>query len=137
MLELNSSFLWIFFLIWFLYFALNRVFFKPVGRIISEREAKIAADAGRQESMVSEIEARTRAVETELGRARKEAQRIKEGWLKDGEEVRGRAVNEARERAARMLAERIAQLEVEIAASERALESQVSLFSDKIKQAYL
>jgi F-type H+-transporting ATPase subunit b len=137
MLELNSSFLWIFFLVWVLYFALNRIFFKPVGRIISEREAKIAADAGRQESMVAEIETRTRAVETELGQARKEAQRIKEGWLKNGEEIRNRTVNEARERAARMLAERIAQLDVEIAASERALESQVSLFSDMIKQAYL
>ena len=38
MLELNSSFLWIFFLLWLLYFTLNRFFFKPVGRIISERE---------------------------------------------------------------------------------------------------
>lgn len=137
MLELNSSFLWIFFLIWVLYFALNRIFFKPVGRIISEREAKIAADTGRQESMVAEIENRTRAVETQLGQARREAQRIKEGWLKDGEEIRIRTVNDARERAARMLEERIAQLEVEIAASERTLEAQVSLFSDKIKQAYL
>ena len=41
MLELNSSFLWIFFLLWLLYFTLNRFFFKPVGRIISEREVAL------------------------------------------------------------------------------------------------
>ena len=30
MLDLNSSFLWIFFLVWLLYLVLNRIFFKPV-----------------------------------------------------------------------------------------------------------
>jgi F-type H+-transporting ATPase subunit b len=137
MLDLNSSFLWIFFLVWALYLALNRIFFRPVGRIIGEREAKIAADSGRLEGLMAEIETRTRAVESELGKARREAQQIKEGWLKNGEEIRGRAVGDARQRAAQLLAESMTQLESEIAASERELESQVSLFSDKIRQAYL
>jgi F0F1-type ATP synthase membrane subunit b/b' len=78
MLELNSSFLWIFFLIWLLYFVLNRVFFKPIGGIILQREAKIAADSGRHENMVAQIEDRTRAVEERLSQAEKTAQLEKE-----------------------------------------------------------
>lgn len=137
MLELNSSFLWIFFLLWFLYFALDRVFFKPVGRIINEREAKAAADKSRQESMLAAIESRTRSLEEQLGQARREAQRIREEWLRNGEETRARAVAEARERSAKVMAEKMTQLEGEIAAAEGALTAQVAVFSDTIRQAYL
>lgn len=137
MLELNSSFLWIFFLIWLLYFILNHVFFKPIGGIIEQREAKIAADSGRHASMVAEIEDRARAVEERLSQARREAQRTQGDWLKQGEEVRSRAVAAAREQAARVLDEKTAQLEKEIAAAEQVLLQQVSAFSAKIRQSYL
>jgi F0F1-type ATP synthase membrane subunit b/b' len=137
MLDLNSSFLWIFFLVWLLYLVLNRIFFKPIHAIISEREAKVAADSGRQENMVAEIETRTQSVEDQLREARKEARRIKEEWLENGEQIRSRTVAEARENAARIMADNIAQLESEIAAAEQVLEKQISVFSDKIKEAYL
>lgn len=137
MLDLNSSFLWIFFLVWLLYLVLNRVFFKPVGQIIDARESKIAADSQKQESMMAEIETRTRAVEDQLGQARKDARQIREEWLKNGEEVRAKAVAQAKERAALVLSEKIAALEGEIVAVEHVLEKQVAAFSEKIRQAYL
>jgi F-type H+-transporting ATPase subunit b len=137
MLELNSSFIWIFFLVWLLYVVLDRLFFRPVGGIIAQREAKIAADSGRQESMVAEIEERARAVESRLSQARLEAQRSREEWLKNGEEIRVRTVTVAREQVARVMAQKIAQLESEIGAAESSLLQQVSVFSDKIRHAYL
>jgi len=137
MLDLNSSFIWIFFLVWLLYLVLNRIFFKPIHAIISEREAKVAADSSRQESMVAEIETRTLAVENQLSQARKDAWRIKEDWFQNGEQIRSRTVAAARENAARVMADNIAQLDSEITAAEQALEKQISVFSDKIKQAYL
>jgi F-type H+-transporting ATPase subunit b len=137
MLDLNSSFIWIFFLVWLLYLVLNRIFFKPIHAVISEREAKVAADSSRQESMVAEIETQTRTVEDQLSQARKAARRIKEEWLANGEQIRSRTVAAARENAARVMADNIAQLESEIAAAEQALEKQISVFSEKIRQAYL
>ena len=137
MLDLNSSFLWIFFLVWLLYLVLNRIFFKPVQAIIGEREAKVAADSSRQEYMVAEIETRTRAVEDQLSEARKQARRIKEEWLENGELTRSRTVTQARENAARIMADNMAQLESEIAAAEQVLEKKVAAFSDQIRQAYL
>ncbi|MFH2108399.1 MAG: hypothetical protein ABII93_07005 [Chrysiogenia bacterium] len=137
MLDLNSSFIWIFFLIWLLYLILNRIFFKPINEIITARETKISTDSNRQESLVAEIETRTRAIETQLSQARKEAQQIKEGLLKNGEEIRNKTVTSAKEQAVRVLAEKMSQLESEIVAAENTLEMQISVFSDKIKQAYL
>jgi F0F1-type ATP synthase membrane subunit b/b' len=137
MLDLNSSFIWIFFLVWLLYLILDRIFFKPIHAIITEREAKVAADSSRQEGMVAEIETRTLAVENLLSQARKDAWRIKEEWFQNGEQIRSRTVAAARENAARILTENIAQLESEITAAEQALEKQIAVFSDKIKQAYL
>ncbi|TFG79735.1 MAG: hypothetical protein E4H23_04940 [Chrysiogenales bacterium] len=137
MLDLNSSFIWIFFLIWLLYLILNRIYFKPINEIITARETKISADSNRQESMVAEIETRTGAIEAQLSQARKEAQQIKEGLLKNGEEIRNRTVTSAKEQAVRVLAEKMSQLESEIVAAENTLEMQISVFSDKIKQAYL
>jgi len=137
MLDLNSSFIWIFFLIWLLYLILNRIFFKPINEIITARETKISTDTNRQESMVAEIETRTRAIEAQLSQARREAQQIKEGLLKNGEDIRSRTVTSAKEQAVRVLDEKMSQLESEIVAAENTLAMQISVFSDKIKQAYL
>ncbi|HOW44684.1 MAG TPA: hypothetical protein PK919_05885 [Candidatus Aminicenantes bacterium] len=137
MLELNSSFLWIFFLLWLLYFALGRVFFRPIGRVIGEREARSAEERGRQERMMAEIEGRTRSLEDQLGRARSEAQRVREQWLRAGEESRARTVAEARERSARLLDETLARLDGEIASAQRELEAQVAGFSETIRSTFL
>jgi len=137
MLDLNSSFIWIFFLVWLLYFFLNRIFFKPIGEIITARETKIAADAQRQESMMAEIETRTRAVESRLSQARKDAQQTKEEWLKNGEELRAKTVAQAKKQAAAVLDAKIVQLQDEIASAEQVLEKQIAAFSEKIRQAYV
>ncbi len=137
MLELNSSFLWIFFLLWFLFFSLERFFFRPVGRIIGEREAKAAADNERQRSLLAEVEARTGSLEERLGLARQEARLKREEWQRQGEEARARVVAEARERSERMMADKLAQLDREIVAAERELATQVAAFSEEIRRAFL
>jgi F-type H+-transporting ATPase subunit b len=137
MLDLNSSFLWVFFLIWLLYIVLNRVFFKPVGGIIAARETKIAGDTRRLENMLAEIETQTQAVESQLSQARKETQHIKEEWAQNGDEIRQKSVAQAKEQAARILGEKITELESEIVAAESTLERQIAAFSQKIRQAYL
>lgn len=137
MLELNSSFLWIFFLLWFLFFSLERFFFRPVGRIIGEREAKAASDKERQQGLLAEVEARTGSLEERLGRARQEARQAREEWQRQGEETRARVVAEARERSARMMAEKLSQLDREIVAAERELAAQVVAFSEEIRRAFL
>jgi F-type H+-transporting ATPase subunit b len=137
MLDLNYSLFWIFFIVWGLYIVLNRIFFKPVSRIIDEREAKIAADSHSLESMLGEIEAHTKSLEGQLAQARKDSFQIKENWLKNGEQVREKTVTLAKEQAARFLEEKMAELEEEIVTAEAILTNKIAMFSEKIKQAYL
>jgi len=137
MLDLNSSLLWIFFMVWGLYLVLTRIFFKPVGKIIDEREAKIAADSKRLQGMVSQVEIHTQALETQMAQARKDALQIREEWSRKGEGVRALSLSEAKEKAVRIMDEKMNQLESEVKIAEKTLEKQVAVFSEKIKQAYL
>jgi len=137
MLDLNSSMLWIFFMVCGLYLVLTRIFFKPVGKIIDERESRVAADSGRLQNMMDQVEIHTQDMETRLAQAHKEALHIREEWSRKGEEVRARVLAEAREKSARILEAKMSELEAEVIAAEKTLEKEIVAFSEKIKQAYL
>ncbi len=137
MLELNSSFVFVFLLIWGLMIVLNRIFFRPVGRILDEREARVKGDSEKLDSLVREIEEKTRRVEVMIADARDESFRIREGWIRKGEEFRETLIENAREKSARQFEEQMKRLETEIAAAQKQLESEVSVFSQKIKEAFL
>lgn len=137
MLDLNSSIFWTFLMVCGLYLALTRIFFRPIGKIIDEREAKAAADSRRLQGMTELVETHTRELEKQMEEARQEAQRIREEWLKKGEDVRARALSEAKERSARVMETKMAQLEKEISDAEKTLEKEIVVFSEKIREAYL
>jgi F-type H+-transporting ATPase subunit b len=137
MLDLNSSLLWIFFMVWGLYLVLTRIFFKPIGKIIDEREAKIAVDSDRLQGMINQVEIHTQTLETRMAQARKDALQIREEWSKKGEDLRALALATAKEKAARIMDEKMNELESEIMAAEKTLEKEIAVFSAKIKQAYL
>jgi F-type H+-transporting ATPase subunit b len=137
MLDLNSSVLWTFLMLCVLYFVLTRIFFKPVGKIIEAREAKIATDSNRLQGMMKQVEIHTQALETQMDQAREEAQRIREEWSKKAEGVRALALSAAKDKAARIMDEKMSELEIEIRGAEAALEKEIVFFSERIKQAYL
>jgi len=124
-------------MVWALYIVLNRIFFKPVGKIIDEREARVAVDSERLQGMMNQVEIHTQAVETQMAEARKDALQIREDWSKKGEDVRAHALSEAKEKAARIMKEKMNALEVEVRAAEKTLEKEIVVFSEKIRQAYL
>jgi F-type H+-transporting ATPase subunit b len=137
MLELNSSLLWVFFMVWGLYLVLTRIFFKPVGKIIAERESRVAADGERLQGMLDLVESRTQSLENQIAQARQEAAQIREEWAAQGEGIRARSLAEAKEKATRTLNEKMDELSAEVVSAEKALEKQIVVFSEKIKQAYL
>jgi len=137
MLDLNSSILWTFLMVCGLYFILTRIFFRPVGKIIDEREAKTAADNERLRGMTTQVEDHARALERQMDQARKDAAQIREEWSRKGESVRSQALAEAKEKAAWFMEEKMNELETEVSAAEKTLEKEIAAFSEKIRQAYL
>jgi F-type H+-transporting ATPase subunit b len=137
MLDLNSSIFWTFLLVCGLYVALTRIFFRPVAKVIDEREAKAAADNERLQTMTAQVEGHARDLENQMDRARQDAARIREEWSKKGEAVRAQALAEAKDKAATFMEERLSELEAEVKAAEKTLEKEIAAFSEKIRQAYL
>jgi F0F1-type ATP synthase membrane subunit b/b' len=124
-------------MVWGLYLVLTRIFFKPLEKIINEREAKIAVDSDRLQGMLDQVESHTQTLETQMGQARKDALQIREEWSKKGEGIRALALSAAKENAARIMDDKMNQLEIEVKAAEKTLEKEIAVFSAKIKQAYL
>lgn len=137
MLNLDSSVFIVVVLVWLLLMVLDKLYFKPVGTVIDQREAKIKRESAQIESMTAEIEEKTRHIETTLKDAKKDASRIKEELIKKGETVREKIVTDAREKSKELFNSKMIELEREIAAAEEQLVKQIALFSDKMKEIFI
>ncbi len=137
MLNLDSSLLFVLLLVWLLSWLLNKIYYKPVGNVIHKREARVEQDSRKLESLTSEIEQKTGAIEDKLRDARQNAMRIREELFQKGEAVRNQTVTEAREKARTQLAESMKKLEKEIQSAEQKLEQEVEEFSHKIIDIFL
>ena len=62
MLDLDISIFFIMFLVWFLMSILNKIYYKPVGNLIGERESKIKKDSEQIEALSNEIEEKTQKI---------------------------------------------------------------------------
>jgi F-type H+-transporting ATPase subunit b len=137
MLELDISLFGVFALVAILLFVLNRVYFKPVGQVMEERENKIETENAGIDTNMREIEEKTQHIETVLKDAQKDSRKIKEELIKKGEEVREQVIINARENSKEMLAARMKQLDEEIMMAEKKLEQEISVFSNKIKEIFM
>jgi F-type H+-transporting ATPase subunit b len=137
MLNLDSSVFIVVVLVWLLLMVLDKVYFKPVGTVIDEREAKIKRESDLIDAMTADIEEKTLHIETTLKDTRKEAARIKEELIKKGESVREKIVTDAREKSKELFKSKMIELDREIADAEKQLVDQVALFSDKLKEIFI
>ena len=123
--------------VWFLMVVLNRLYFKPVGRIMAQRESKIQEESSRIDSMTREIEEKTQLIEQTLKDTKKESTQIKGELIKKGETTREQIITDARETSRKHLETKKKELDREIAGAEEKLEKQISVFSEKMKEIFI
>ncbi len=116
---------------------LNKLFFKPVGGIIKEREVKVKADSEILQNMVEQINDKTSKIESELKKARREAGRLKEDLIKEGESVKDKIIEETRDKTKTLMLQKMTELETTLVEAEKKLGKEISSFSDKIKEKFL
>ncbi len=116
---------------------LNKLFFKPVGGIIKEREVKVKADSEILQNMVEQINEKTSKIESELKKARREAGRLKEDLIKEGESVKDKIIEETRDKTKTLMLQKMTELETTLVEAEKKLGKEISSFSDKIKEKFL
>lgn len=137
MLNLDVSVLVVIVIIWLLMNILNKIYFSPVGKILTERETKIARDSQKLESMTVEIEEQTRTIEKVLSDSRRESLHLQEEIIQKGEAVRDRLIADAREKSKSLFDRRMRQLDLEISRAEKQLSGEIESFSRKVRDAFL
>jgi len=137
MLDLDISLFFISALVGILMVVLNKIYLKPVGQILEERETKIEKETNQIETMSRKIDEKTQDIEKVLKNTQMESRKIKEELIKKGEEVREQIIANAREKSKTMFDTKMKQLDDEIITAEKKLEQQIGAFSDKIKDIFL
>jgi F-type H+-transporting ATPase subunit b len=116
---------------------LDKLFFKPIGGVIKEREEKIKADSNTLQSMFEQINEKTEQIEQELRMAKRDAGKLKEELINEGETVRDKIIEETRNKAKNLMDEKMKELDEKVSNAEKKLRKEIASFSDKIKEKFL
>jgi len=137
MLDLDISILIVFVLVGILLVVLNRLYYKPIGEVMAERESKIKKENTQIETNLNEIDDKTLHIEEVLKETQKESRNIREDLIKKGEEVRDQMLQDAREKSRHLFESKMKQLDDQILIAEKKLEQEIDVFSNKIKDIFL
>jgi F-type H+-transporting ATPase subunit b len=137
MLDLDLSLIVVSVLVGILMLVLNRLYLRPIGQVIHQRETKIAEETSQIETNMLTIDEKTRHIEAVLKEAQKASRDIKEELIQKGEEVREQVIREARENSRTLFKTKMEQLEQQLLAAEKELEQEITMFSTKIKEIFL
>src|SRR4030042_2940890 len=121
MLNLDLSILVITFLVWLLMNILNRIYYRPVGKILQEREKKVEKDSQELESMNRQIAEKTQSIEKILADSKSEAYRMHEELIRKGETICQEIIGESREKSRILFESSIRELDKEINRAEEKL----------------
>jgi len=122
MLEIDATVIVTFVLVWILVFVLNRVFFKPLRKVMDKREKRLQDDITATQSNLDETARRLKDVETGLKAARLEA-----------EEIRGRVEFEALKEKNRMITDAGVAAKTEIENARVAFEAEVTRLKEELR----
>lgn len=137
MLDLDISILVVFVLVWLLMIILGKLYYRPVGNVITERENKINREQKELETISAEIMSKSEDIERALKAARQEAVHLKEEIIRQGEAAREQIVADARAQAKQVFAGKMKELGKELESAERALKKEITDYKKKLETLFL
>lgn len=136
MLDLDITVFYTIIILGFLLFVLNKIFYKPVGSIINEREKKSETENSEIEKMKTDIEERSAKIESVMKKARKDSIGISEKIINEGESARDELLSATRRETTEHFNERMITLDQEIIEAEGKLKGEIKNFSKKIEEIF-
>lgn len=137
MLQVDITLLIVAVTLYILMVTLNKVFFRPVGEILDKRENKIETETSKIKQLATDIEDKTILMENVLKDAKRESLRIKEELIRKGEKIREDIIERTRNESKASFNNKMAELDREISAAEEQLKTEITIFSDKIKDIFI
>jgi len=132
MLSIDATILVTFALVWILVIVLSRVFFKPVGRVLGERAARLEKAKAETEKALAATEQDIKRIEDSLKEARSAAAGVREKAELEALKEKARIVQEIQQacrvqvdQAKGELDERVAKLKQELDAATAGLSEEI------------
>ncbi|MCJ7588162.1 MAG: ATP synthase F0 subunit B [Candidatus Aminicenantes bacterium] len=137
MLSIDASFIAVFLIVWILVAVLSKVFFKPVLKLISERNARIKADVDGARNSLAVAEQDLQEIEARLKAARSASAVVREAAEAEALKDKARMLDELREDCRAQVLKAKQELGRETARLKEELRSQTELLSEKIEERLL
>jgi F-type H+-transporting ATPase subunit b len=137
MLSIDASFIAVFLIVWILVLVLSKVFFKPVMRLMSDRNARIKADIDTARNTLTVAEQDLQEIEARLKAARSEAAAVREAAEIEALKNKARMLDELGEDGRAQILKAKQELERETERLKQELRSQTELLAEKIEERLL
>lgn len=126
-----------FFLVLLLYLYLKQVFFKPLARVLAEREEATEGARKKAAAALERADAHAAAYEEKIRHARSEIYREQEEQRKKWRDEQAAQIVSARQSADAQVAQARAQLKADAEAAKRSLAAETQALADRITQTIL
>ncbi len=137
MLSIDASFIAVFLIVWILVLVLSKVFFKPVLRLMSDRNARIKADIDTARNTLTVAEQDLQKIEARLKAARSKAAAVREAAEIEALKNKARMLDELGEDGRAQILKAKQELERETERLKQELRSQTELLAEKIEERLL
>jgi F-type H+-transporting ATPase subunit b len=116
---------------------LNAIFYKPVAKVLDERDEFIRSNLSKASEMLSKAEAITKKYEQDLAQERRESQIIITSTQKEAQDIVAMEIKQAQKDTEQLVNEATKQLNSQKEKALKALEEQVNNLSEQIKAKLL
>ncbi|MDH4196672.1 MAG: ATP synthase F0 subunit B [Candidatus Aminicenantes bacterium] len=137
MLSIDASLIVVFVLVWILVLVLSRVFFKPVIRVMRERETRIAKDKDETRQALEAYAEDLRRIEEGLKEARLEAARIRESAAEGSQREKARLLQEVNAERRAQVDKARAELQAEVERLKKELEARTDDLAGEVERRLL
>lgn len=118
-------------------FALNRILFRPVGRVLDERQTRTEGAANEARAARRRYDAKLAEYEATIRQARTDAYRKSEQERAAGLEQRRKLIDAAKQEANELIAKAKADIEVQASGARASLEAEARQLAEQISRTVL
>jgi len=137
MLSLDYSVIVIFIFLWVLVYALNRIFFKPVRKVMTGRETKIQKNQESRDKAINAYEQSMSEIEENLRAAKAISDKTREELEKKALQEKNRLVEEISTECRSQVEKAKKQLKKQIKSSKKELDSETEVLAERIEERLL
>ena len=134
MLSIDISAIVVFAIVWMLLALLNKVFFKPLRKVMGERETQITGDRNAGQNALEEYDAALLEIEEKINNAHKDAQSKRDKYLLEAMKEKEKMLAEITHEGRSQVEKEKEKLEGELKRLKRELEAKSDLLAKKIEQ---